>query len=267
MIARFGILNAIFIYFIFLTKLSGQSNEGQGFYKFNAGIYNAKGFVLQHNEGVAHLAYGRPASRELYFNWDSDGSEQWQHRYGLPEKGVSLAVIDTDMEETGKIYYSMAYMQFFLLKLKIVSLTFRLGSGLTYAPKRYDRDKNNLNVMLSSPLSLNMQGRLGLQFNLTEQIHLNSTVSLSHASNGAWSLPNSGINIVSSEMGLGYYFKQEVYSNTLEERDINKKSGTWAYLVWPLEIPIFQLAKGIRSLHLGSWLITKSPESTESVLD
>ena len=120
MIARFGILNAIIIYFIFLTKLSGQGSENLSYYKYNAGIYTAKGFVLPHNEGVAHLAYGRPTSREFYFNWRSDGSERWHHRYAFPEKGISFAVINTDMKETGTIFYSMAYMQFFILNKKRV---------------------------------------------------------------------------------------------------------------------------------------------------
>ncbi len=194
-------------------------------YKYNAGFTSMKGFVMPHNEGVSHLGYGRPTGFEAYFHWASTGKHIWQHRYNLPDLGVSLTYFDTDMVETGRILYLMTYMELFLKKSRFYDVYFRLGTGLTFSNTLYSPETNNLNVMLSSPVSYNMQGRLGLRIPVHPRWYLNTGITLSHASNGAVILPNSGINIVTANVGLGYRFSKTRLQPRPENPELDTSLG------------------------------------------
>ncbi|CAE7801776.1 unnamed protein product, partial [Symbiodinium microadriaticum] len=223
--SRFSIFNAIFIYFIFLTKTIAQPGTGENHYAYSFGINTFKGFVMPHNEGVRHLAYGRPTGTEMYFNWASDGSKPWHHRYGLPEAGVSLTYFNTDMPPTGNLWSAMTYMDLFLLKKSYLQVTFRIGTGLTYSNTLYNQENNNLNVMISSPISYNMQGRIGLRVPVHDRFYIDSGLTLSHASNGAVVLPNSGINMVTANFGLAYRWVPMDLISESEEDEINRDIG------------------------------------------
>ncbi len=204
---HFRLLNAIFIYFIFLTKSFSQSTDT--YFAQNISLNTFKGFIMPHNDGVSHLAYGRPTGFELYHNWATDGSKPWQNRYNQPDAGVSIGYYDTDMDPTGNLLVFMTYMDFQLARDRFTQLYFRIGTGFTYAPTRYEQESNNLNVMISSPISYNMQGRLNLRIPISDRYYLNPGITLTHASNGAITYPNSGINMVTANLGFGYHFNKK----------------------------------------------------------
>ncbi len=143
---------------------------------------------------------------EFFANKRVSGRDQWHHRFGIPEVGVSITYFDTKMDPTGSLFYGLVYMQFFPSKWKFGALALRFGTGLTYAPRRYDKESNNLNNMMSSALSYNMQGRIGMRFNLAKSWTIHPHVVMSHSSNGSIKLPNAGINIFSAGIELGYHF-------------------------------------------------------------
>ena len=193
-------------------------------YRYNVGISPLKGFLLPHNDEVKHLTYGRPSGLELNVNVQSDGSEAWHYRYNLPEYGISLTYFDTDMVETGELLSGMVYMKIPFFTGKTGSMMLQVGTGLTWASKVYDRETNNLNNVLSSRFTYNMQGRIGYQFNLGDRLLIYPAVTLTHASNGSLKLPNAGINIVSGNVGLAYKLvTMDPHSHPVDEPALERK--------------------------------------------
>lgn len=192
-------------------------------YEYHAGFNVLRGFLQPHNSEVAHLTYGRPTGIELQINRRTIGKEAWEIRYGEPETGFSITYFNTDMEPTGSLISGIAFMEFFLVKSRIGSMTFRVGTGLTYATKVYDKETNNLNNVISSRLTYNMQGRFGFYFPLGERLLLNPSFTFTHASNGSLKLPNAGINIVSANLGLTYQFHStDIPEQPLEEAMLDR---------------------------------------------
>lgn len=202
------ILNAILMHFILIGKPLAQDNVQEKAYQYHVGINGLRGFLQPHNEEVRHLTYGRPTGFELHFNKKTLGSEAWQNRFNRPDIGFSLTYFNTDMEPTGHLIAGLAYMEFYLIRTRFGSFTFRAASGLTYATKTYDRETNNLNTVISSRLTYSMQGRFGFHIPVTDRWTFYPSATFSHASNGSLKLPNAGINIVSANVGLTYSFSE-----------------------------------------------------------
>ncbi len=226
--ANFGLPIAIFTYFLFLTKPCAQGITPDQFYKYEVGFSSFKGFILPHSADVHHLMYGRPGGVELFASKSTTGSRPWQKRYNYPDYGLLISYFDTEMKPTGKLYYGLAFMKFYLIRWKNGGMTLRAGTGLTYAPTRYHKSENNLNNMISSIFTYNMQGRLGFEIGFHKQWYFQPSLTLSHASNGSLKLPNAGINIITGNLALGYRFKPMVLSSPAENTS-NSTSKSFHY--------------------------------------
>lgn len=196
------------MHFILIGKPFAQDHASQKVYGNHAGINVLRGFLQPHNEDVKHLTYGRPFGFEIHYSKRTLGGEAWHNRFNKPDMGFSLTYFNTDMAPTGLLWSGLAYMEFHLIRTRFGSFTFRPAAGLTYATKTYDREKNNLNNVISSKLTYSMQGRFGFHIPITERWLFYPSVTFSHASNGSLKLPNAGINIVSANVGVAYFFHE-----------------------------------------------------------
>ncbi len=192
--------------FILIFKVSGQTDGNESLYQHSGGFTWLKGFVVPQYEHGLHLTYGRPAGVEFFYSKKTLGKKERERIFGLPQTGYSLTIIDTDMDETGTIFNLAAYQDTYILRTRPLNIFFRLGAGFTYATKIYERENNNLNNILSSRISYHALIRLGMEVNVMPRTYLFPAISWSHTSNGSFSLPNNGINILSVNIGAGYRF-------------------------------------------------------------
>ena len=195
---------AIFIFFIIITKVSAQSTEPGQDYTFTTGGNLFIGSVYKHTKKIGHLSEGLTKGFEICFIKNTYGKETWEQVFNYPDVGISLGYFDYGSDILGQSLGLFVYSDFYLKRYKKFESIFKLGTGLGYHTKPYDNEDNHKNVAVSSRITGNIQLRLGLKYKLTDQWDLTGSLTLSHFSQAAFSLPNLGINVLSTNVGATY---------------------------------------------------------------
>ncbi|MDN5202895.1 acyloxyacyl hydrolase [Fulvivirgaceae bacterium BMA10] len=196
--------STIFLFFCLIFKANSQTQETTKPYTYTVGGNVFKGFIMKHDEIIGHLVQGHPTGFELFINKNTYGNKDWEHRFNYPDIGVSLTYFDLKNETIGKVISATSYLDFYLRRKRKSNVILKIGTGLAYNTNPYNRETNNKNNVISSRLSFALQGRIGYHFKLNDRLKLTSSLTLSHFSNGAFRLPNKGINIVSANFGTSY---------------------------------------------------------------
>lgn len=167
------------------------------------------GILLAHHEIMAHLANSLSYAGELSFYIHSKGRENWQKAYRYPTYGVTLfgASLGND-SILGKSLGLFPFIEFPFIRRNNFIFSARLGAGLGYISKRYDKDFNPKNVAMSS--AVNALISIGLkatyQFKSNE---LSFGFDMTHLSNAAFKMPNLGINLPYFSLAYGYTLQQQ----------------------------------------------------------
>ena len=196
---------AIFIFFIIITKVSAQSTDPGLNYTYTTGGNLFLGSVYKHTKKIGHLSEGLTKGFEICFNKNTYGMKVWEQVFKYPDIGVSLGYFDYGSDILGQSLGLFIYSDFYLMRNKRFESIFKLGTGLGYHSKPYDNENNHKNVAVSSRITGNMQLRLGLKYKLTDRWKLAASLTLSHFSQAAFSLPNLGINVLSTNIGAIYF--------------------------------------------------------------
>lgn len=204
-----------------------------GFAQFRGGNENKqvtvdilRGFILKHKPQIEHLITEHPSGFRISVDRKTFGSEEWQQRYNFPDVGLTFIYLNYGDDRLGKSFGIIPHYSFYVNRNKRSKNQFKykVGLGLGYNTTKYDRQFNNKNNALSTDLNFGILFQAEFQREVTNRLFLNASISLTHFSNGSIKRPNSGINVVSSNLGLSYIFN---YTPTeysyLEETPLDKK--------------------------------------------
>lgn len=220
-------LNLLFLFCLLLffpIALRAQNNLKEKEYTYTVGGNLFGGFIIKHSNNMGHLANTHPTGFEVFINKNTYGPSYWQQRYNFPDVGISLSYFDHKNIHLGKNIAATIYMDFILLRKRKHDLLFKIGTGLVYSSNPFNLDSNFKNNALSSWLSYVMQGRIGYNFRIRENLKLNTGITLTHFSNGGFKLPNSGINIITYNVGFSQSLGENipVYRFTSEAPQIER---------------------------------------------
>lgn len=188
--------------FILLTTIGvfGQS------YNYTLQANYTKGFIYPHSPDVANLVIDHPEGFALYLDKKSYGSEYWQQRYNYPDVGYALIYLDYKNPKIGKSIASMVYYNFYIGKnhLNRGDLKFKLGFGASFNTNPYQKEKNNKNNFIGTPLTYGMQLGLYYDYLIAKNIAANAGINVTHFSNASAKKPNKGINVANASIGISY---------------------------------------------------------------
>ena len=88
---------------------------------------------------------------------------------------------------------------------KTFQTSVRLGCGLGWISKTFDRIENHKQIAIGSHLNAAIQINFESKIKLSQRLYSNFDIGLTHFSNGSFELPNLGINNASASIGLNYY--------------------------------------------------------------
>lgn len=191
------------------------------------GVDYFKGFIFKHKRQIGHLITDHPVGLRITFDQRSYGTEAWHQRYNFPDAGLTFIYLDYKNERLGKSFGLIPHFSFYLNKNKLSKNQFKykIGLGLGYNTNKYDKETNNKNNALSTDINFGILFQAEYQRELTERLYLNAFLAFTHFSNGAIKKPNSGINVVSSNLGLSYLINYKPTEYTYTEEEPLKKSG------------------------------------------
>lgn len=215
--------------FFLLSLLSGST-----FAQFKKGGTNLigadmlNGTILKHKEGISHLITAPSRGFRIHFERKTHGDQPWEKRYNYPDLGVTFTYLDYGNEALGSTLGLAPYFGFYLTKNKMARSFWRykLGMGMGYTKNTYDPIHNNKNIAISTKITSEVLVELDHFYKFSPRLESMVSLSMTHFSNGAIKKPNSGINVVSANLGLRYKISPTSYEyKNTEDTPITKKIG------------------------------------------
>jgi hypothetical protein len=206
--------NLIFL-FLFLSSFLVSAQEKKSSYSIGGNFFN--GFILNHSPRMGPLSVSYPTGFELTFTKNTYGLKNWERLYNLPDVNFSLSYLDFQNTALGFSIAGLVSMDYFFSKKDKKQLFVNIGAGFVYTSNPYDAENNPLNIAISTPISYAVQAKVGHNFNFGNSFTFTPALSIIHYSNGAYKMPNEGINIIVLNAGLSYRLKKNISSELDEE--------------------------------------------------
>lgn len=178
------------------------------------------GSILEHNPDIAHLITDHPSGLILSYNRKTFGNKAWESRYNYPDWGFSFIYQDMKNYNLGENYSAYAHYNFYFLKR---NLMFRIGQGIAYTTKSYDKENNFVNnaygsdLMSTTFLMLNYKKE-----NIIKGLGLQAGISLVHYSNANVKAPNTSTNTFAFNVGANYVLDNDETQEYIPSIEGNK---------------------------------------------
>ncbi|MCD8165805.1 MAG: acyloxyacyl hydrolase [Bacteroides sp.] len=205
-------LAGLILLFTYTTLFANDSTKvkPQHFVSFNT----VDGFVFPTNESVqGEYSIPHYTSFSLKYGLASKGDKWEDYAYGLPYVGVGFYMAEfyrhDDLGQPFSIYlFQGGRLRQFTDRF---SLNYEVNLGNSFNWKHYDPFDNPYNLALGSTVNVHVAASAYLQWKFAKKFDFNAGLSLTHFSNGATTLPNSGLNMASVFVELSYHFNREEY--------------------------------------------------------
>ena len=194
------------------------SQENKNISTFDANFFY--GSILEHNPDIAHLITDHPTGFILSYNRKTFGFKSWESRYNYPDWGFSLIHQDMKNQYLGENYSAYAHLNFYFFKR---NLMFRIGQGLAFTTKPYDKVENFKNnaygshIMSTTFIMLNYKKE-----NIFKGFGLQGGISIVHYSNANVKAPNTSTNTFAFNIGANYVLDDQEQPEYIPLTEDNK---------------------------------------------
>ena len=167
------------------------------------------GFLIAHH--VEMEIYNRHfPSFEFSISQASYGKRQWESFYNYPVMGVTYynAWLGNS-RDIGQAHAVFPFISFPLQKNNKHELNFRMGAGLAYLTKKFDRLTNYKYNAIGSHVNAAVNLMVEYRWKPLDYLQLSAGVQLMHFSNGSVKTPNFGLNIPAVTAGDAFRLNKE----------------------------------------------------------
>lgn len=167
------------------------------------------GFLIAHHTEMAIYNSHFP-SFEFSIAYATYGKRQWENLYNYPALGLSYwnAWLGNS-SDLGQAHAMFPFINFPLIKHDKHELNFRLGAGMAYLTKKFDRLTNYKYNAIGSHLNAAVNLQLEFRWKPLHHLQLSTGVQLMHFSNGSIKTPNYGLNIPAITAGAAFRLNRE----------------------------------------------------------
>ncbi len=165
------------------------------------------GFILVHTPSLQGMSQAHFPLYELTLTKLTHGEKEWQKSYHHPDLGLSFIATDFGKNKLlGKGFALFPNITFHFLRKKHLQANFRVGAGIGYIEKPFDRLYNYKNNAIGSHFNSAISVLLETKHKLSSRANIGIGLALNHFSNGASKAPNLGINLASANVAYAYQF-------------------------------------------------------------
>lgn len=182
------------------------------------------GFLMPHRQVMQYLVQAHSPSLEIFYEKINSGNKYWHRLYNYPATGVTFYACYTgNMKNLGNAYGIYAHRHLHFINKKAVEWNMRLGLGLGYLEKVFNRIDNNKNYAIASHINgmIVLANEFKIKF---KKVDLGAGVSFTHFSNGAFKVPNLGINIPSIFFSINYKCNPDFEKITLPDQNFIRQN-------------------------------------------
>ncbi|MGM0479343.1 MAG: acyloxyacyl hydrolase [Bacteroidota bacterium] len=164
-------------------------------------------YVLPHRSTMQHLTQGHAHSIDIGTVWQYDGSRAWHDHFNRPKFGFYANYTNFGFREVlGESVGVQSFLYLPYFRTDHWAFGSKVSAGVAYVSKKFDQQKNPKNNAIGSHLN----GAVTIGVLLERQFDCWSAgfeVSMAHWSNGAYRLPNLGLNVPYLALNVDYYFE------------------------------------------------------------
>ena len=160
------------------------------------------GFILPHHPEMRYLQDERLWGLELSASRSTDGSKDWHHWFNFPQWGLMLDLYDFGSPYLGRGISGKVYFDLPVDRQRRFGLKLSIGAG--YVEKIFDVEDNFHNSAIGSHLNATLGVEGHVRLNLGDHLLIKPGIGLYHFSNGAFRMPNSGVNMPGLRLGVAY---------------------------------------------------------------
>lgn len=202
---------------VFITLISSVEHTcGQTMLKDNGALrFNTiAGYNIASNEiwKTKQSMNGIIGGFEIGYSNITSRNESWHKVFGTPRIGVTLQTLFMNKPDTfGTCISLLPNIEIRLLTWPNSELSGKIAIGGTYCTRKFNNSSNFDNRAISSPLNFGLEFSAVYHHEITQKLELNLEASFFHVSNGSFSLPNGGYNVVYGKAGINYFFNEVPY--------------------------------------------------------
>lgn len=230
-------ISLLFLSTNFIYAEVADSTHGQ----FAISIRGDYGFLIAHRPVLVPLQQTHVTGFEMSISRSSNGKEEWEKDFLFPEKGLTIAYFNLGNPE--RLGYGVAiypYLDFPLSKKKDNRFVFRYGIGLGWVEKIFNSESNYKNAAIGSHLNGVIHFDLHYEKYLPASSRIELSAGITHYSNGAYELPNLGINVSTINIAYTKFFgdkvvflKNNLSKNGIRKPEWNVYGGVGAKKIYP----------------------------------
>jgi len=211
--------------------VSGQETTVQRPWIAGSAVHT--GFLINHHNNLRILNEETPFALELFIAKPTDGEKPWHSFYRYPHYGVSCMMLNTGSPSyLGKAHAVYPFMNFFLTGAhRTINLNLRVGTGIAYVEKKFDRFDNYKNRAISTHWNSLLTLRLECRVRVAPPLYLSGGWGLTHISNGAFIKPNAGLNYITAFAGANYAFGKEKTVKPADPNEHDNLERKWHYTI------------------------------------
>jgi len=153
------------------------------------------GFIINHHTELEPFNAHVPAF-EFSIVKDTYGKKYWEKIHNYPIIGISFFFSTlANHPAVGQVAALYPFISFPVIRSKKDYLGFRLGLGLSYLTKTFDRLDNYQNIAIGSHVNVAVNLMAEYRREINKMTFVGAGISLIHFSNGSTATPNYGLNL------------------------------------------------------------------------
>ncbi len=176
---------------------------------WNAGVRGHYGFLWPHRPSSWILVEGHAPALEVFGEKRVSGKKAWHGHYAMPAVGVGLLYTTLANEQRiGTAVRLLPYLYLPFRPGKSSSFGMRLGWGVGYIAKPFERTDNSKQIAIGSRINTAIQLMPEYRVSLGHT-RVQIGIGIDHWSNGSFKLPNLGLNYLSLGLAVSHALGKE----------------------------------------------------------
>lgn len=204
------------------------------------------GFIINHHTELEPFNAHVPAF-ELSILKDTYGKKHWERIHKYPYIGISFFYSSlSNHPAVGQAFALYPFITFPIIQSNKDFLGFKLGFGMAYLTKTFDRLENYKNIGIGSNFNVAINLMAVYRRQLNESTSVSAGLSLIHFSNGSTATPNYGLNLPMASVALSKRISKP------NDKILSRKPGIPRFSYKDNKIFVFNFMGAFASKNMGN---------------
>jgi hypothetical protein len=164
------------------------------------------GFIIPHHSSLVYLIEDHAKAWDVNVSYFTKGDKLWQQYYRIPELGLGFYHANLgNPEYLGKANALYGFIRIPIVYKNVFHFNYSLGGGIAFLNNPFNVETNIYDIAIGSKANAFIDLGLSLEIKIVKSLLFTTGLQFTHYSNGAWKVPNLGLNIPAASAGLKYY--------------------------------------------------------------